>query len=323
VRLRAIVPESKIWGVVAVAYRDMASDDLEPRAVPALVRRLLGYSVAGVARMHGGFGGDTWRVDSSGGALVVKVAPASAERAKLLAATEAHRAAQAAGIPTPELVAASDDVPEFPGRLVRCYRWLDGVHPAASSPALADDLGRVLGRLHAVTMPTFSSRWGQTGQPTWAACVRWRIPQIRDRALRARAFEPAPLDDLLGVAASLADDVSATVQPSLTHRDLNPRNLLVDGDGRLTGILDFDGAEAWDPVVDLVRLRDGLIDGAREGRFLAAYPHPLPLLAERLGVVEILQHVNGIANARLAGDDAFEERQRTSLARTVERLASD
>jgi len=98
--------------------------------------------------------------------------------------------------------------------------------------------------------------------------------------------------------------------------------VLAGPDGRVSALVDWDTAEAWDPVVDLVKLRWQVFDrfpGA-SGAFRRAYDTqgaPFERLRQRLYVVDVLELVNTISNARLAGWANFEEQSRRNLARAV------
>ena len=56
------------------------------------------------------------------------------------------------------------------------------------------------------------------------------------------------LSELLEIAIPLADAVSSAHRKGITHRDLKPDNIMVDGEGRLR-VLDFGLAKLHDPVV--------------------------------------------------------------------------
>jgi aminoglycoside phosphotransferase (APT) family kinase protein len=96
----------------------------------------------------------------------------------------------------------------------------------------------------------------------------------------------------------------------LTHRDLYLDNLLAGEDGLLTGILDFDNAEAWDPAADLVKLRWQVFPhfAGAERAFDAGYHSvaaPLPRIEERIKIAEILELSNHAIGARLQGRETF------------------
>ena len=55
------------------------------------------------------------------------------------------------------------------------------------------------------------------------------------------------LSELLGIAIPLADAVSSAHRMGITHRDLKPDNIMVDGEGRLR-VLDFGLAKVHDPA---------------------------------------------------------------------------
>ena len=115
----------------------------------------------------------------------------------------------------------------------------------------------------------------------------------------------------------LAGRVAPDVRPTLVHRDIYPDNLVAREDGSLAAIVDFDMAEAWDPVADFPKLRWWIFEDTpgAEAAFLATYRARIPHHArfdERLTVVEVLELVNQIANAP-AADDPLTLRARERL----------
>ena len=110
--------------------------------------------------------------------------------------------------------------------------------------------------------------------------------------------------------------MAGVVTPALCHRDLHLGNVLATPDGHLAAVLDFDGAEAWDPAIDVVKLR-WLVFPDHEGAadaFARGYgPFP-PRWDERVRLVELLELTNTVANAVADGDEAFERSARARLA---------
>lgn len=126
-------------------------------------------------------------------------------------------------------------------------RLSDVAHPSA---ALRDDLHRVLSAIHSVPL---------TGAGNLTADLRGeddRLSTWFTGRVRAEA-DAAPLGsaDRALCDAVLADfDAAGPVldgQPSsLVHGDLQPTNVLVDGD-RVTGVIDWEAAKAGPPALDL------------------------------------------------------------------------
>jgi Ser/Thr protein kinase RdoA (MazF antagonist) len=303
-----------------------------PAASPDLVRQLaadaLGRAVVEVDRIPRGFGNENWRVVTAGGdAFVVKLGePAWAD--KWAATAVAYQQAQAAGVPAPRLVHLDTPCEAAGGRVVRILTWMDGAPPesvlsdAAKAERFFADLGRSLRALHRAELPAFTSRLDGSAPrfDTWVEYVAFRLPHIVDRTARGGAFSAQVLDAFTREATALAAAVSPYVRPALCHRDLNLGNLLADDEGGLAAILDFDGSEAWDPAVDMVKVWWEVVPHHPEatGAFIEAYFDggvPPRRWEERVRLVSLLELVNAVANARLEGDRGFEARARAELRR--------
>lgn len=74
------------------------------------------------------------------------------------------------------------------------------------------------------------------------------------RTLRERAREPLPIDELLRLAAQIAEALAATHERGIVHRDLKPENVFVTRQG-IAKILDF----------GVARIRAGVPDPADQG----------------------------------------------------------
>ena len=293
--------------------------------VLAAAARALGRETSAATRVPRGWGGQNWRVTAAGGErFLVKFGdPASA--AKWSATSAAYDLARRAGVLAPRLAALEAHCPEAGGAAMRIFTWIDGVEPAsvlagdAAVGRFFADLGTALRRLHAIGLETFSSRLDGSAPvfAEWAGYVAYRLPQIAGRVAATGAFRPAAFAALAGRVTDLAERVSPAVAPALCHRDLYLDNLLATPDAGLAALVDFDGAEAWDPAVDLVKLRWQVFPrypGALAA-FEAAY-HPAgvsPWWPERVELVELLELVNHVANARAVGDRGFEDLGRDRL----------
>lgn len=287
-------------------------------AVSAAVADLMSEAVeAQPTRMALGYANENWRVVVSGQPLLLKISPIGTNRDKVEAASRAQSMARRTGAPVAREVLFDPACRHFDGRIVRLFEFLPGLHPTSklTSPAATrrffSSFGRAVATLHSARCDGFSSRIGATDTfASWADYVTYRVPQIHDRGRTAAILTEDEMETMFDQVLSIALAVSAVVEPALTHRDLYLDNLVADDDAQLTGILDFDNAEAWDPAADFVKLRWQVFPqfAGAERAFFAGYhtiASPLPSLEARIKVAEILELSNHAIGARLQGHEPF------------------
>ena len=160
-------------------------------------------------------------------------------------------------LPVPSLVASG----EFEdGRRWVVTERLDGKTPEEAgrlahevSPELARQLGGVVAALHQAPPPPGFGTWTDTTRPPrtlreesstrWDALARMgfgRDPLIVDRR---------ELDEVVRAGQESLEALDAGRTPVLAHRDVQPRNVLVEGP-RLTALLDFESSAGGDPAED-------------------------------------------------------------------------
>jgi aminoglycoside phosphotransferase (APT) family kinase protein len=293
------------------------------RDAELIARSVLGTPIVTTERVPTGFGNENYRVtDARGRRVVVKIGPLSSA-AKWSSSRVAHRLAASAGVPVPELVHFT----EQDDRVVRVYDWVDGRSPndVSADPdrvaRFAADLGRAVATLHTIDVAAFGSRLDGSAPSfaRWTDYLEHRLGQITARCREHDALEEVTLDRARVAIARLATDVGDAPRPTLCHRDLHADNLLVDDDGRLVAILDWDMAEAWDPAAEWFKLGWMLfpeVPGtatAFEAAYHSTHPEP-PAWRERKRLVDLLETLNTIPNAMArAWSRSFEVRARTHL----------
>jgi aminoglycoside phosphotransferase (APT) family kinase protein len=307
------------------------SDPARADAVAGVASALLSETVLEPPRpTERGWGNENWLVRVPTGAVLFKIASARADLDKLRAAWVAHGLVHRAGVPTGRPLCFVERCDELDGTAVRLVEFVDGAQPESvlSTPDAVRrffaSLGEAVARLHGISFPVFTSRVDRSAPEfdRWGDYVTYRLGGVVERALAAGVFSERDLRPLLADIGPLAESLSAVVAPALTHRDLYLDNVLAGRDGQVCALVDWDTAEAWDPVVDLVKLRWQVFDrfpGASEAfrRAYDALAAPFEMLRERLYVVDVLELVNTVANARLAGWVNFEEQSRFNLTRAV------
>lgn len=146
---------------------------------------------------------------------------------------------------TPELI-AYPRLPGTPAATINSeannYDWV--IDPHSPPEAFIETLAEAMAALHGIDHETASE-----------AGLRVKQPREVRRALADRMDE---IKRIFGVSevlwdrwqAWLADDGYWPTHSSLIHGDLHPGHIVIDSDGRVTGLLDWTEAEVADPASD-------------------------------------------------------------------------
>ncbi|HUR78756.1 MAG TPA: aminoglycoside phosphotransferase family protein [Acidimicrobiales bacterium] len=122
--------------------------------------------------------------------------------------------------------------------------------PERVSNTLGFELGTVTAELHNGPRPPGFGTWTEADH-TLQEEFRARVESLHGLGVGYEIVERAELDR---VAALLISQIGALEQaprePVLAHRDVQPRNVLVDGFGRVTALLDFESSGGGDPAED-------------------------------------------------------------------------
>jgi aminoglycoside phosphotransferase (APT) family kinase protein len=284
----------------------MRPPSLSAHEVEALAREVLGMDDLRAEHVPFGYGNENWRVtDTAGRSFIVKIG-SNESFAKWKSASAAYELAASVGVPAPALVSFTTQG----DHVVRVFEWIDGDTPTSPPTgheqvaAWCAGLGRAIAGLHSIELDAFGSRLDGSAPSfgRWSDYIDYRVEQIRGRCSENGAVDLPTLDLACAAIRDIAAEVTGVVRPTLCHRDLYADNLLVDEQGTLVAILDWDMAEAWDPAGEWFKL-DWLLFPAfpgSESAFSAAYhaihPEP-PRWARRKQLVDLMESLNAIPNA--------------------------
>jgi len=174
-----------------------------------------------------------------------------------------EQAAIDAGVRAPLIVPnrAGEVLTDVQGATYRVHRWIDGAHPCPEAPVtadVADAVGADLARVHATAITP--SRTEVFPRVDAATARRWH--ELVDE-LRSAPNPGAGPVTWAERAAAVSDEVEQVVEwfdewrrhpaPTvMSHGDVDPKNLVLDGDGR-TWWVDWDVAAPWRPADELAR----------------------------------------------------------------------
>jgi aminoglycoside phosphotransferase (APT) family kinase protein len=238
-----------------------------------------------VRRFGAGKFSETFAVTAGGGAYVLRIAPPDSllqlfyELRMMRQEPGIHARLRAeTTVPVPEIVAhdftrARVDrdyliMPRIPGRPLSEAE----LAPAAAARAL-EEWGRHVAAIHQLT--DLEGRFGYLGehrcmapQPTWAEAFRTMYRKELDDVVACGVVEAGQADDAMALLEDHIDLFGHCAESRLLHGDLWVTNLLVEDNGRVTGVLDFDRA-CWGDIEWDLAIADYC--GVTAPPFLAGY----------------------------------------------------
>jgi fructosamine-3-kinase len=261
-----------------VLLAEIARDQLSERATPQLIS------------IRTGKHNTSFWVEGEQGRFVLRLAPPDDlgllfyERRMMRQEPSLHALIRArTSIPVAEVVVADFSRT----RIDRDYvimRVLPGVplsHARELTPAqivrVLTQLGTHLRQLHSLTAPDclgmetygyLGEHRPMTPQPTWFAAFRVMWHALLDDVIACGAYSTQEAQALRDLLDRHREHFAHEVTPCLLHMDVWAQNILVDADGNVTGLVDFDRA-LWGDV----EIEFAVLDycGMSEGAFWRGY----------------------------------------------------
>ncbi|MBV9833856.1 MAG: aminoglycoside phosphotransferase family protein [Alphaproteobacteria bacterium] len=245
----------------------------------AIVDRVAsGEAVAGVSRLHGGELAAIHEIsfaDPAHRPLVLKIYPDALHWKMQKEVMIAGLVRDRLSVAVPRILLA-DDSKTLLGLNWTLMTKLDGlvlgqIETAFTPAQRASEhrqIGRLLREFHRIAMTAFGYIGAKdivTPHPTNHAYMTHQF-QRKLREFAERGGEPALARRISGHVEARAHLFGGCTQAVLCHNDLHAGNLLAstaDGDVRLTGVVDFEGALAGDPLMDVAKAAFYLTDEPR------------------------------------------------------------
>jgi hygromycin-B 4-O-kinase len=289
------------------------------RQVRAIIAHHLGPAPRRVSVQRGGLTNRVFLVEHRTGDLIIRMGRGAAKLHHFLKEQWATARAREAGIPTPHILEVGNDLGPFTYMIQRRVAG----RPATDHPdrlRILRELGRYAAGINRIRTVGFGSTFDWSdNELSRNAC--WRDFLAGEFGLRRR-LELLARQRMLPAARLRA--LRATVEagagacgPRLVHGDLRLKNVLVDDEGAIVAIIDWEDCSSnLAPQWELsIALHDLSID-AKEA-LIAGYglsPAGLKRAAPLMKALNILNYADDIARAVEAGDEAGLDRYRMRLA---------
>lgn len=205
------------------------------------------------------------------GQFVIRISP---EREKLEAFTKEHwvtREARAHGVPSPEVLVVGDDIGR-PYVISRRVTGLEATHHDKRRRVI-HKMGEYASIINSIRTNNFGKTFDWAGEPltvvSWSDYLdnEWQMEDRLEILERSRLLKT---EDVIRLRSILNEAKSIQDSPSLNHGDLRLKNVIVDEDGEITAIIDWDDslstlAPPWELSIALHDLsideKDSFISG--------------------------------------------------------------
>ena len=262
------------------------------------------------------------------GQFVVRISP---EPGKIEAFTKelwATQKVREVGVPSPEVLAVGN-VGSEPYMITRRVTGSEATHHPRRSH-IVHEMGRYAQVINSIRTTNFGGSFDWTTKEpqhsTWAEYLdnEWQVEQRLGVLAQNEMLSNQQLDTLRKI---IDDTRRRPIQPALNHGDLRLKNVIVDDDGEITAILDWEDclstiAPQWELSISL---HDLSID--EKHLFLEGYDLGLTQVEEMSPLIKafnIVNYSNAIAHAADTGDhkSLAEFRLRLSAALDLYSLTS-
>ncbi len=184
----------------------------------------------------------------------------------------------------------------------------------------AAQAGEILARLHAITLDQFGRLYGTQGVfSTWFAYLIDKLTNYGQQAVTGHFITPAVYDRMQAVFHAHRPLLDTVTTPHLIHWDYHFGNLLQQ-DGVITGLLDFEWALGGDPIHDFNRRTqwDEDCPGSRQWVY-AGYTRHTPLQPDhdlRVALYELIWFLDCVVDAQDEQDQQFQRGKLHALLST-------
>ncbi|MBC8089846.1 MAG: phosphotransferase [Phycisphaerae bacterium] len=306
------------------------SHDLNVDFVCAVVERTLGETVQQIAPQSGGLSSHAFNIQTASRRLIARLGSGPDRLTGFVLERECVHRANAVGIPTQQIVGLG----EADGWAYTIALHLGGDcavnHPERMS--VLEQLGQMTAKIH--TIPTegfgFNFGWpGETGSALGSSSASW-LQFLRDELDAAGRLEQLREHGMLtakqvdGLLATLSDVQSWHGAPVLNHGDLRLKNVVVNDEGDILGLIDWEtSVSCLGPHWDLaIALHDLGIDEKQS--FLRGYGLPEEEVRQAVPVWRLFNVINyapTVAALIAEGDEATLGQMRTRLSGGLELYA--
>jgi hygromycin-B 4-O-kinase len=242
------------------------------------------------------------------GQFVIRISPEAerinAFRKEWWTAQEVRKA----GVPSPEILAVGNDVGSEPYMITRLVTGSEATHHSKRQ-RIVHEIGRFAAIINSIKTNGFGTNfdWNTDAQKitTWSEYLDQEY-KVGERLEFLEKHKILPQSELTKLSEIIDETKRTNITPSLNHSDLRLKNVIVDDDGAITSIIDWEEcvstvAPQWELSV---ALHDLTID--EKHAFIDGYglrPKEVQQMAPLIKAFNILNYHGAAASAIAENDE--------------------
>ena len=278
------------------------------RLVRRIVRRYFDAPASRIVHRSSGLTNFVFAINHVDGQYVIRISPEperiNAFKKEWWAAEQARKA----GVPCPEILVVGNDVGPEPYMISRRVTGAEAInHPKRDR--IIREVGRFAAIINSIETHGFGSNFDwNTEAPnitTWSDYLDQEY-QLAQRLEFFATHRILPESALTHLSAIFEATRNANIKPALNHSDLRLKNVIVDDDGEITAIIDWEeclsaAAPQWELSIALHDLSIDQKQAFIEGYGLA--PEQVEQMAPLIKAFNILNYHGAIAGAVEQNDE--------------------
>lgn len=294
----------------------------------AIVAHYFGSPPRRLRHRGSGLSNTVFEVDNAEGQFVVRIAPDEARLPVFLKEQWSIARAREAGVPVPEVMEVGQRAAPKPYMIQRRLAGEPAMHHPARIETLRE-VGRLARVINAIPTNGFGEvfDWCDTRAGEHATLGAWLEHEYgwRERLGVLERHAMLSARQASAVARAVEQMAGHQLRPMLSHGDLRLKNVLVDGEGAVVAIIDWDNccgapAPAWDLAVALhdlpIDAKEALIEGYGLG--LDEVREAAPALKS----LNLLHYATWVERSAREGDGRALERFRMRLSGSLDLFAT-
>ncbi|MDQ3013757.1 MAG: aminoglycoside phosphotransferase family protein [Acidobacteriota bacterium] len=261
----------------------------------AIIEHHFGKQPKRIVSQGSGLSNFVFLIDHDEGEFVVRISSAATKINAFIKEQWAIAKAREVGVPTPDVLEVGNEVIPRPYMISSRVKAREATHHP-NRLAILKEMGRYAAMINSIRTTGFGSTFDWTNNKlslnkTWGDYLFGEL-NLEDRLKTLEKGRMLPPPQFKKLRATLESAAKSSFKPALNHGDIRLKNVMVDEEGKIKAIIDWeDSTSNLAPQWELsLALHDLSIDEKQE--FLKGYGLPAKKLAQTAPLMKAINIIN-------------------------------